>query len=185
MKRFTVVSALVAIAFFAGALFAPAAFRSQAQDEEMMDMGLACDSTLMLLIYIAEHEFDYLSGMRMNMPDAAPIDYGQFTPLIENTVAMMTAMMEEASEEDMMAMEEMNAMAEPMMMMSLQEITDAYLASMDMDAMDLGMYTELPAGVVEGEDPGCTALREEVSQFLLAHIIAESEMNMMAMDEEM
>lgn len=185
MKRFTIVSALVALAFFAGAVFAPVAFRSQAQDEEMMDMGLACDSTLMLLIYVAEHDYDYLSGMRMNMPDAAPIDYGQFTPLIENTVAMMTAMMEEASEEDMMAMEAMNAMVEPMMMMSLQELTDAYLQGMDMDAMDLGMYTELPTGAVEGEDPGCTALREEVTHFLLAHIIAESEMNMMAMEGDM
>lgn len=177
MKRFGIVSALIAVAFLAGAVFAPVAFRAQAQDEE--NMGLACDSTLVLLLYIAEHDYDYLSGMRMNMPDAAPIDYGQFTPLIENTIAMMTAMMEEASEEDMMAMEAMNAMVEPMMMMSVQELTDAYMQSMEMESMDLSMYTELPAGVVEGEDPGCTALREEVTRFLLAHIIAESEMSMM------
>jgi len=149
---------------------------SQAQD----DAPLVCDSTLMLLLYIAEHDYDYLSGFMMNQAEAMrPIDYGQYTPLIQETMAMMTAMMEEATEEEMMAMESMEAMVAPMMEMSLQELTDAYMAGMAMDATDLSTFTQLPAGVVADEDPACTALRANVEQFILAHILAESQMMMM------
>jgi hypothetical protein len=174
MKRLTLVSVFMAGTLLAAALFVPFALRSQAQG----DGPLVCDSTLMLLVYIAEHDFDYLSGNRMNDPEAAAIDYGQFTPLIEETVAMMMAMMEAASEEEMAMMEEMEMMVEPMMAMDLQALTNAYLGSMAMDEVDLSTFTQLPSGALEGESEGCTALREDVTQFLLANILTESMMMM-------
>jgi hypothetical protein len=102
-------------------------------------MTHVCDSTLITLLYIAEHDYGFHS---MSM-DLATFDKGQYAPLFE-------AMMSEMSEGDMMATEE--AMMDEMM-------TEEAMME------DMGEMTMLMPGAVGGEDPACTDLREELDVF--------------------
>jgi hypothetical protein len=102
-------------------------------------MTHVCDSTLITLLYVAEHDYDFHS---MSM-DLATFDKGQYTPLFD-------AMMSEMSEGDTMATEE--AMMDEM-------ITEEAIME------DMGDMTMLAPGAVSGEDRACTALREELDTF--------------------
>lgn len=156
-----------------------------AQDD-MMDEKIACDSTLAVLLLAAEHDFDYLSSKMMseemmNHP-ALSIDKGQYTSLVDSVVAMMTAMMEEdpmmgMSEEEMMAYNEMLA---SMMAMSPADMVHAYEESMGMTMEEGMMMTMLPPGNIPGENPTCAEVRADVEAFIIAHIITEANMMMMA-----
>ena len=159
-KKLGISFALVATLAFG---FLPAA--SYAQD----DMAVACDSTLVTLLLVAEHDYDYLSNMmdgEMGMPN---VDLGQFSSLINSIIAMMQAM--EMSEEDMAMMEAMQPMLDEMMMMSREEMLQQYDMDMGMEAMD--DMTVLPPGNVAGENELCTTLRADVEKFLVAHILTE------------
>lgn len=159
-KKLGVSLAIVAVLAFG---FLPAA--SYAQD----DMAVACDSTLVTLLLVAEHDYDYLSHMmdgEMGMPN---VDLGQFSSVINSIIAMMQAM--EMSEEDMAMMEEMQPMLDEMMMMSRDEMLHQYDMGMGMEAMDA--MTVLPPGDVAGENELCTTLRADVEKFLVAHILTE------------
>jgi hypothetical protein len=167
---FVVATATLVFAF--GVISAPV----QAQD----DAAVACDSTLATLLLVAEHEYDYLSHMMMEMPESVPnLDLGQYGPLIESIVAMMTAMAEDMSEEDMMAMEEMNTMVAGMMEMSDTNLINSYLSASGMGEADFSTLTTLAPGDIEGQDATCAAVRADVSQFLLVHTVADMEMAMM------
>jgi hypothetical protein len=149
-----------------------------AQDEMMAH---TCDSTLVTLLLVAEHDYDYLSG-KMSMGEEVPaIDYGQYGPVIDSIVAMMTAMMEEEATEDAMMEEDMAAhdqMLADMMAMDTAGMVAAYMGSMNM-TMEEGMTTLAP-GNIEGEDPVCAEVRADVERFILAHILTE--MSMMSGD---
>lgn len=155
-----------------------------AQDE-MMEEKIACDSTLAVLLLAAEHDFDYLSGKMMSeeMMDhpALKIDTGQYAPLVEEVMNMMMAMMEEdpmmgMTEEEMMAHDEMLA---SMMAMNPADAVKAYMESMGM-AMDDSMMTALAPGNIPGENATCAEVRADVEAFIVAHVITEMSMMMMA-----
>jgi hypothetical protein len=128
---------IAAIALSAVSLLRPA----RAQDAMMLHV---CDSTLITLLYIAEHDYGFQS---MDM-DLATFDKGQYQPLFDAMMAMMM-------EEEAMATEE--AMMEGEMM--------------EMEMME-GM-TMLTPGNIEGEDEACTALRAELDTFLYNTLSAE------------
>jgi hypothetical protein len=128
---------IAAVALSAFSLLRPA----RAQDDMMLHV---CDSTLITLLYIAEHDYGFQS---MEM-DLSTFDKGQYQPLFDAMMAMMM-------EEEAMATEE--AMMEGEMM--------------EMEMME-GM-TMLTPGNIEGEDEACTALRAEVETFLYNTLSAE------------
>lgn len=105
----------------------------QAQDEMMLHV---CDSTLITLLYIAEHDYGFHSMM-----DTATFDKGQFAPLFDAMMAEMSG--------EMMEQPEATMMPEGEMMMEPVE----------------GMTMLTPA-VVADEDPACTDLRNELDAFL-------------------
>lgn len=112
----------------------------RAQDE----MSHSCDSTTILLLFIAEYEYGFHSMM-----DVATFEKGQYTPLFDAMMAMMEEgeMMEEDAmmEEDEM-MEEDAMMDESMMLM---------------------------APMIADEDPACTDLRAEVEAYIYKHFSTE------------
>lgn len=177
LSRLVVFCAFVAATATLVLVFAPARSAVQAQDEMM---GVPCDSTLATLLLVAEHDYDYISSMMMEMPDSMPnLDLGQYTPLINEIVAMMTEMAGEMTEEEMMAMEDANTMMADMMMMSDTDIINTYLTSMGMEAVDFSMYSTLAPGNIEGQDEVCAQVRASVQQFLLVHTIYDMQMAMM------
>ena len=101
------------------------------------DMTHTCDSTLILLLYLAEHYYGYHPMM-----DVSTFEKGQYAPLFD---AMMEGEEMMATEEAMMESEEMMATEEAMMME--------------------GDMTMLTPATIEGEDPACTALRAELDTF--------------------
>jgi hypothetical protein len=124
----------------AALLFSVRAPRAAAQ-ETMMH---TCDSTLITLLLIAEHDY----GFHPMSVDAATLDKGQFAPLFD---AMMAEMAMMTPEPDMMTPE---AMTEGDMMMTMEPME--------------GMMMLAP-GNIEGEDPLCTTLRAELEAFFYAH----------------
>lgn len=149
---------------------------AEAQDDG--SMGISCDSTLVLLLLLAEHNYDYLSGMDEEMMSAMPVfDYGQYTHLIEDTQAMMTEMMNGMSDEDMAAAEASNMAAADMMSMDAAGILAGYDAAMGYEMM--GDMTTLAPGDVAGEPAECTSLRASLEQFIVAHLVADAEASMM------
>ena len=163
---------LVVVALFSFALL-PAV--SHAQD----DAPVACDSTLVTLLLMAEHDYDYLSHMldsEMGMPN---VDLGQYSTLINDIIAMMQAMSMDMTEEEMATMEAHQMMVTEMMAMTTDEMLHSYDMAMGMEAMDDSMMTSLTPGIIEGENELCTTLRADVEKFLVAHILTE----MQSMDD--
>jgi hypothetical protein len=99
----TTAVALVALVLVGATQFRPA----RAQDEMMLHV---CDSTLITLLYIAEHDYGFQS---MEM-DLSTFDKGQYQPLFDAMMAMM-------AEEEAMATEE--AMMEEMPMEMMEGMT--------------------------------------------------------------
>lgn len=111
-------------------------FASVGQAQEAMTH--TCDSTVILLLYVAENDYGFHSMM-----DVATFEKGQYAPLFEAMMAQMEGDMMEATEEAMMEGDMMEATEEAMM-----------------DDMML-----LPPGNVAGEDSACTELRAELEKF--------------------
>jgi hypothetical protein len=152
------------------------------QTAHAQDAAVVCDSTLAVLLLVAEHDYDYLSSMMMS-EDAVMMphfDLGQYQPLVDEIVAMMMEMAESGemaegmTEEDMAAHDE--ALGMYMEMSDSAAMVAAYLEGMGM-AMDSMSSTVLTPGNVAGEDPACAAARASVENFLLAHIITEMGMS--------
>ncbi len=118
----------------------PAFAQVQAQDTVMTH---TCDSTLITLLYIAEHDYGFHSMM-----DVASFDKGQFAPLFD-------AMMSEMGDGDMMMEPTEEMMGEGDMM------TEAPMMEGDM--------MMLSPGVVADEDSACTGLRAELEAFFYQH----------------
>lgn len=111
---------------------------ASAQDNMMTH---TCDSTLIALLYIAEYNY----GFEAMSVDVSTFEKGQYAPLFDAMMAMMSG-------DDMMATEEA--------MMGEEE-------TMDSGEM-MGDMVMLTPGNIEGEDPACTALRAELDAFLYA-----------------
>lgn len=124
-----------------------------AQDE----MTHTCDSTTIMLLFVAEHEYGYEPMM-----DVSTFEKGQYAPLFEAMMMMDDEMMEEDMSEDEMMEEDMSEDD----MMEEDEMMD-----------DMMM---LAAPVIADEDPACTELRTSVEDWLYAHF----EMGMMMMEDE-
>lgn len=157
MKRYLLI-ALVVMAFIAGSVAGIFISRpttpAQAQGGDMM--SYTCDSSTILLLFLAEYYLDFESDM-----DLAAFEKGQFAPLFE--MLMMDDDMDAMDEDEMMIDEDM-----------LDEAVEAVMEMMM--EMDESMVM---LGGVEGEDAACTALRDEVQLYIVAYLYAES----MMMDE--
>lgn len=125
-----------------------------AQDE----MTHTCDSTTIMLLFVAEHEYGYEPMM-----DVSTFEKGQYAPLFEAMMMMDDDMMEEDDmmEDDMME----DDMSEDDMMEEDEMMDDMMM---------------LAAPVIADEDPACTELRTSVEDWLYAHF----EMGMMMMEDE-
>jgi hypothetical protein len=134
------------------------------------DMSVACDSTLVTLLLVAERDYGYLSS-KMDLGEMTNIDLGQYDSLFSSIMSAM--MTDEMSEEEMTSDDAMNARVEEMRMMGSAEMLADYA---EMTGMANESMTVLEPGVVSGENELCTTLRADVEQFILAHILADMEM---------
>lgn len=128
----------------------------QAQD----DMTHICDSTTIMLLFVAEYEYGYEPMM-----DVSTFEKGQYAPLFEAMMMMDGEMMDEEMADDEMMDEEM----------SDDEMMDEEMSDDEMMMDDM----MLAPAMIADEDPACTELRNEVEGWLYAHF----EMGMMMMDE--
>ena len=137
-----------------------------AQDSGMMDrQAIACDSTLVLLLLVAEHDYGYLSEMQ-TLPN---VDLGQYAPLIQQVIAMKQTT--ETSAEEMAAMQGRQRLIDSMMSMSTNDLL-AQDRSMGIDATG-GTGIILAEGAILGENEVCTSVRADVEKFLTAHILVD------------
>jgi len=161
-------SIVILLALAVTLVLAPVA---SAQD---MSAPVVCDSTLVTLLLVAEHNYDYLTNMDMegHMPN---LDLGQYQPMIHQIMARMTDMQNQMSNDQAMMMATEEAMMSDMMGMSDQDVMNQWMQSMGMDSSsgDNMSMTMLAPGDVAGEDPACTALRADVQHFLLVHVIGD------------
>jgi len=127
-----------------------------AQDEMMSH---TCDSTTIMLLFVAEYEYGYEAMM-----DVSTFEKGQYAPLFDAMMMMDDEMMDDE-------------MADDEMMEDGEEMMDDEMADDEM-MMDDDMMMLAPAMIAD-EDPACTELRTSVEDFLYAHF----EMGMMMMDE--
>jgi hypothetical protein len=160
LKYRSFVPAILVIVLLASFGFTPARQRPaaptvSAQEEEM---GIVCDASTILLLYIALHDYDYGKTVEMMAAEGMEMPtfyYGQFAPLFEALMAM-TEGGESMEDETMMPDEEMMAAA------------DAATEEM--------MMGEMMLGGVEGEPEECTTLRSDLEHFFLQHFIVEQMM---------
>ncbi len=133
---------------------------------------VTCNSTLVTLLMIAEHDYDYLSHMEM-LPN---IDFGQYSGLIHDSVARMQSMEMDMTADEMATATAMQATVDEMMMMSTTDMLSHYDMTMGMgdsmssDSMEMMMVAP---GDVAGEDPLCASTRADVEHFLTAHVLAD------------
>jgi hypothetical protein len=112
------------------------------------DSAIVCDSTLVTLLYLAEHDYGFKSSM-----DASKFEKGQFKPWFDSMMARNGGAMMEATQPAMM-----------------ESTKDAMNGSAMMEATQPAMMASLKPGVVQGENESCTKLRAEVEGFLLTKL---------------
>ncbi len=115
---------------------------AQAQDEMMTH---TCDSTLILLLYIAEHDYGFHSMM-----DVSTFEKGQYAPLFEAMMAEMEGEMMESEE----AMMEEEMMEGDMMMLSPGNIEGEDPACADLRAEVAAFLYEVLSADMMMEEPG-------------------------------
>jgi hypothetical protein len=102
-------SSILFVVLFVFALALPAA----AQENPMSEGMIVCDSTLITLLYVAEHDFGYEPMM-----DVSTFEKGQYAPLFDAMMMMEEGeMMEEMTPEAMMEGGD-ETMGEDMMMLT-------------------------------------------------------------------
>lgn len=145
MKKFVSFTTVVlaAVLVFVGAA-APRAQVARAQDDMMLHV---CDSTLITLLYIAEHDYGFHS---MEM-DLSTFDKGQYAPLFDAMMEMMAGE-EMATEEAMMEEEMMMEPMEGMTMLTPGNIEGEDEACTALRAeLDAYLYQALSAAMMEME----------------------------------
>jgi hypothetical protein len=126
-----------------------------------------CDSDLILNLYIAERFFNY-NGVRERMMqsgadstamvDLTLIDRGQYTPWFDSAMANMTA----ATSGSAMTEAQVQGLSD---MLMLDDVSRQQMMDSAMPTTDLTTVTVLPAPVMTGEMPECSALRMELNRF--------------------
>jgi hypothetical protein len=144
-KRSALLSAALVLGLVSGLVFFAHTSPTQAQGNQAQGSMVTCDSTLVTLLYIAEHDYGFHS-----MYDVSQVDKGQYGPLFES----MMAMMEATPETSMMETPEASMMATP----------EGEMMATPEAGMTEGM-TMLTPGTVAGEDQLCTNLRAELDTF--------------------
>jgi hypothetical protein len=163
MRIITRFGLLVLIILLAGVVLLPV----HAQDAK-----IKCDADLILSLYTAENSLNYAAvGDKvmaahpdMAMVDTSKLDYGQFTPLFDAMMKMMSENM--MSQGSTMSDAMMGGMTD-MMSMSMADMEKSMMASMPADA-NMPQMTTLAAGDIAGEPAECTALRASLRQFYTA-----------------
>ncbi|MFN8417975.1 MAG: hypothetical protein U0528_01820 [Anaerolineae bacterium] len=82
----------------------------QTTQAQSMDSAIVCDSTLITLLYVAEHDYGFHS-----MTDVSTIEKGQYKPLFDAMMASMDGGMMESTPDSMMAGTPDAMMATPML----------------------------------------------------------------------
>jgi len=184
MRPFYRLFAILSVAALAFVIFAPTSARiTRAQDKP-----LVCDSTLVTLLLVAEHNYDYLTNMEKKGSKIPNVEFGDYKPLLTNIMMMMSNMQQNMTQEQMDAAAKEDKMMGDMMGMSNKDIIDQYMKSMMMDNGSMAEATpdamgsmdamaQLPTGALANEDPACTALRTDVEHFLLIHTISDMMMS--------
>jgi hypothetical protein len=120
------------------------------------DSAIVCDSTLVTLLYLAEHDYGFKSAI-----DASKFEKAQFKPWFDSMMAMGGTMME-ATQPAMM-----ESTKDAMNSGAMMETTQPAMMESTKDAMNGGaMMASLKPGVVQGENESCTKLRAEIEGFL-------------------
>jgi hypothetical protein len=140
MRKSVTVFALVCLVVIATTLAPVATTPSSAQGQTT-----TCDSTLITLLYVAEHDYGFKPAM-----DVTPFEKGQYKPLFDAMMAMGSA--------DTMATKDA----------SMAATQDASM----MGTKDNSMAVLKP-GVVQGENAACTQLRAEVESYLFGEFTAK------------
>lgn len=167
MRTFFRLFAVLSVATLAFAIFAPANARiTRAQDKP-----LVCDSTLVTLLLVAEHDYDYLSGMEKRGSVMPKVEFGEYKPLLDSIIMMMIEMQQNMTQEQIDAAAAEDKMIGEMMGKSNADLIKEYLTSMKMEGGAMDAMTALPTGALANEDPACTTLRSDVENFLLLHTI--------------
>jgi hypothetical protein len=178
MRTFYRLFTVLSVAAFAFAIYAP----DSARITHAQDKPLVCDSTLVTLLLVAEHNYDYLTNMEKTGSKIPNVAFGDYEPLLHNIMMMMSNMQQNMTQEQMDAAAKEDKMMGDMMGMSNKDIIDQYMKSMMMDSgtmaeatpdamASMDAMTQLPTGALANEDPACTALRTDVEHFLLVHTI--------------
>ncbi len=144
---------------------------ASAQDAAMTEGApVACDSTLVVLLLVAEHNYDYLTNMQ-TLPN---VDLGQYAHVINDSISNMRSMA--MSADQMATVEAMQSTLDSMMAMSANDMLAAYDKAMGGDMMSGdAMMTTLQPGNVAGENELCASVRTDVEKFLTAHVLADME----------
>lgn len=146
---------LVAVVLVSFALVTSSNHTVSAQDDEMMLH--VCDSTTILMLFIAEYEYGYVPMM-----DISTFELGQYAPLFD-TMMMMADDMGDDMDDDM---------------------GDDMGDDTDMgDDMADDMMVLAPATIPD-EDPACTELRTSVETFLYEHFAMTVGSDMMDEDTD-
>ncbi len=127
---------------------------------------VVCDSTLALLLLVAEHDYGYLS----NKPALPNIDLGQYAPLIDQIIALKQSV--ETNPEESAAVQTRQRLIDSMMTLSTNDLL-AQDRSMGIDATG-GAGMVLADGSIVSENERCTSVRADVEKFLIAHILVET-----------
>ncbi len=130
---------LVAVVLVSFALVTHSNQTVSAQDDEMMLH--VCDSTTILMLFIAEYEYGYVPMM-----DITTFELGQYAPLFETMMTMMADDLGDDMDDD------------------TADDTDRG------DDMADDMMVLAPATIPD-EDPACTELRTSVETFLYEHFL--------------
>lgn len=165
LRRVLLILAIAAL------LVVPFAAFTQAQDTTLT----TCDSTLLLLVTLAERDYGYTSMM-----DLATFERGQFGSFaagmnMGGDMSMATADPSVATPDGSTGSSDATAdpaLATPDASTSTDATVDPALATPadSSGSGDLGSFVQLFPGNVTGEDPNCAALRADVESYLFNYI---------------
>jgi hypothetical protein len=176
--RLGIVAALVVITAAGAFIYQSGPQNAAAQDDP--SAGVACDSTLYLLLVLAEEHYGFISSMdEATMATMPTWNYGPYNYLLQDTIAHSQMAAGEMTPEDQAYRDSVNTAVQSFMGLDTTTILQGYDASMGYTpSTDV---TPLIPGNVANEAPECAALRTQLEQFLLSHIVAERQIGMMDM----
>jgi hypothetical protein len=156
MRKSVTVFALVCLVVIVTTLAPVATTPASAQGQTT-----TCDSTLITLLYVAEHDYGFKPAM-----DVAQFEKGQYKPFFDAMMAMGSADTMATKDASMAATQDASMMATKDASMAATQDTSM------MGTKDNSMAVLKP-GVVQGENAACTQLRAEVESYLFGQFAAK------------